>query len=184
MKCFALILTLLLPLLGLVFTGAAETVEDCTEISCRTFQHINTLWCHTRPTYFCQCRPSPTGLWVAQVMPCAIGTVFSFRQQVCVHPSDTAKDDDCTDRILTELDELCEDPPVRCGTPQEINRLACHKEPKKFCQCRPLDINPTLYAPLARPCAPETTFSFRQQTCVHDWTWTDSCSEDGGDSMS
>ncbi|XP_058826738.1 uncharacterized protein LOC131686768 [Topomyia yanbarensis] len=178
MKCFVLAVTL--QAIGWSTTiSTAQSVEDCIDISCRTYNEINTLWCHALPTHFCQCRPSPVGLWVPQVMPCAEGTVYSFRHQVCVHP-DMRNDNDCSNRFPDELDlELCAEPPVpSCETYEEINELSCHQEPKRFCQCRPLKINPTEYAPLAMPCAGVTTFSFQRQTCVHDGMWEDSCPKD------
>ncbi|XP_053681668.1 uncharacterized protein LOC128732443 [Sabethes cyaneus] len=178
MKFASCCCSLLLLLACMAAFATSQTVDDCIEIACRTYTEVNTLWCHRLPTYFCQCRPTPGGIWGPQVMPCADATVFSFRHQVCVHP-DMRNEADCfTGTSPDEPDEedLCLDPPALCGTYAEINELKCHEDSKRFCQCRPLTSNPAVYAPIAMPCAEETSFSFYHQTCTRDELWQDSCS--------
>uniref|UniRef100_A0A1Y9H251 Chitin-binding type-2 domain-containing protein n=1 Tax=Anopheles dirus TaxID=7168 RepID=A0A1Y9H251_9DIPT len=65
-------------------TTLAPNAELCVEPVCVTYEDINTLWVHRQPGRFYQCRPHQNGTWVLQEMPCAPGTLFSFRQQVCV----------------------------------------------------------------------------------------------------
>uniref|UniRef100_A0A182Q8F3 Chitin-binding type-2 domain-containing protein n=1 Tax=Anopheles farauti TaxID=69004 RepID=A0A182Q8F3_9DIPT len=64
-----------------------DSLDPCSGPRCVTFDEINTLWVHPLPTFFYQCRPLMGG-WSPQEMPCAPGTLFSFRHQVCVHPQD------------------------------------------------------------------------------------------------
>ncbi|XP_055618317.1 uncharacterized protein LOC129763360 [Toxorhynchites rutilus septentrionalis] len=64
----------------------AASAEDCPVPSCVTFQDINTLWAVTDPHYFLQCRPTATGGWVLQQMPCANPTRFDYWRQTCVAP--------------------------------------------------------------------------------------------------
>ncbi|XP_055536119.1 uncharacterized protein LOC129724856 [Wyeomyia smithii] len=169
-------LQLLLLVVSLVRYGGTQSVEDCIEIVCSTYGQINTLWCHKLPTHFCQCRPTPIeGIWEPQVMPCAEETVFSFRHQVCVHP-DMRNGAECFDEITDDIDEtLCIDPPAPCETFKQINQLKCHNTEKRFCQCRPLTSNPSVWVAVAMPCAEETSFSFYHQTCTRDELWTNSC---------
>lgn len=154
----------------------AQTVDDCIRASCRTYEDVNTLWCHADPGHFCQCRPSPSGTWVPQVMPCAPGTLYSFRRQTCVHPymHDALECSDGGGGIDDPADSvLCEEVP--CVTYWEINTLVCHADPKQFCQCKPLRIEPTVWVPVAMPCAADTSFSFFHQTCSRDELWLSSC---------
>uniref|UniRef100_A0A3F2YVY9 Chitin-binding type-2 domain-containing protein n=1 Tax=Anopheles dirus TaxID=7168 RepID=A0A3F2YVY9_9DIPT len=60
--------------------------ELCPEPSCATQPLLETLWGYPDPEYFLQCRPVPDGSWRLQLMPCAPGTWFHFRHQVCVIP--------------------------------------------------------------------------------------------------
>uniref|UniRef100_A0A182KG99 Chitin-binding type-2 domain-containing protein n=1 Tax=Anopheles christyi TaxID=43041 RepID=A0A182KG99_9DIPT len=64
----------------------ADGNELCPEPSCATQELIETLWGYPDPAYFLQCRPVPDGSWRLQLMPCAPGTWFHFRHQVCVIP--------------------------------------------------------------------------------------------------
>uniref|UniRef100_A0A182P7G7 Chitin-binding type-2 domain-containing protein n=1 Tax=Anopheles epiroticus TaxID=199890 RepID=A0A182P7G7_9DIPT len=64
----------------------AEGNELCPEPSCASQELIETLWGYPDPAFFLQCRPVPDGSWRLQLMPCAPGTWFHYRQQVCVIP--------------------------------------------------------------------------------------------------
>ncbi|XP_065090397.1 uncharacterized protein LOC135711471 [Ochlerotatus camptorhynchus] len=158
---------------------AAQLASSCIASSCKTYQDINTLWCHSDPTYFCQCRTDASGKWVEQVMPCSRnGTLFSFRRQTCVH-EDQWDRDECSEKDNTPVmkEELeiasCSNP---CTTYEEISRLWCHPEDRKlFCQCRPTEVQ-LVFRPVRMPCASGTSFSFQRQTCMHDAVWTNSCS--------
>ncbi|KAL1378297.1 hypothetical protein pipiens_015670 [Culex pipiens pipiens] len=154
---------------------ASQTVQDCINVACRTYDDVNTLWCHADPGHFCQCRPSPSGTWAPQVMPCAPGTLYSFRRQTCVHPP--MYDDRECDELGPEGGELelalCEEVP--CVTYAEVSTLVCHEERTRFCQCRPLKIDPTVWVPVVMPCAESTSFSFLHQTCTRDELWLNSC---------
>ncbi|XP_001659114.2 uncharacterized protein LOC5570410 [Aedes aegypti] len=186
---FQLVVLSALAVIGtLPITRAQNGPEGCVAASCSTFQQINTLYCHANPAWFCQCRPGLGNVWILQVMTCPEPeTVFSFRHQVCVHPSmrDEAECDpagagdgpDDTD-IEDDVDRACELAP--CGTFEEINTLTCHPDVKRFCQCRPISTQPEdpnrgLFVAIAMPCAEGTSFSFRQQTCARDELWVDSC---------
>lgn len=161
-----------LVLLLSVYTAAIPDEQGCLAQGCSTYEQLNTLWCHSDPDKFCQCRPSPSGTWSLQVMPCAPATVYSFRHQVCVHPS-MRNELECQDKIIGDQLDICDETP--CVTYQDINTLRCHEDTKRFCHCRPLKIQPTVYAPLAMPCGADTTFSYRQQTCTRDEFWQNSC---------
>lgn len=160
-------------------TTSAQTAQDCINVACRTYDDVNTLWCHADPAHFCQCRPSPGGTWVPQVMPCAPGTLYSFRRQTCVHPP--MYDDRECDELGPEGGELelavCEEVP--CVTYAEVSTLVCHEDRTRFCQCRPLKIDPTVWVPVVMHCAESTSFSFRHQTCTRDELWLNSCWEFG-----
>uniref|UniRef100_A0A182SYZ2 Chitin-binding type-2 domain-containing protein n=1 Tax=Anopheles maculatus TaxID=74869 RepID=A0A182SYZ2_9DIPT len=70
-----------------------NATDSCTEIgppdpicrdpSCKSFEEINTLWAHSSPKMFYQCRPAPNLTWVPEAMPCGPGTLFSFKRQGC-----------------------------------------------------------------------------------------------------
>ncbi|KXJ72528.1 hypothetical protein RP20_CCG017758 [Aedes albopictus] len=164
-----------------------DVPESCIAASCTTFQQINTLYCHANPARFCQCRPAVGGGWTLQVMPCPEPeTMFSFRHQVCVHPS-MWDDAECGpsgpggDEDETDLENVilgCEAAP--CGTYEEINTLTCHPDAKRFCQCRPVSTqedypNRGLFQAISMPCAQGTSFSFGLQTCAHDALWINTC---------
>ncbi|XP_038122601.1 uncharacterized protein LOC6040803 [Culex quinquefasciatus] len=96
--------------------------DFCIEPLCDTWQNINTLWPLRDPNFFYQCRPAFGGGWIPQQMPCAPGTVFSFRHQVCVWPiqwvdpcgpADPTTDDDVTDAPTT----VTTGKPTPTGTP-------------------------------------------------------------------
>lgn len=158
---------------------AGQSRESCIASSCKTYRDINTLWCHSDPTYFCQCRTDASGVWVEQVMPCSRnGTLFSFRRQTCVH-ADQWDRNECVE--IEKAPEMKEEEEVAacsqpCKTYEEISRLWCHPEDRKlFCQCRPTVVE-LVFRPVKMPCASGTSFSLQRQTCVHDAVWTDSCS--------
>ncbi|KXJ73486.1 hypothetical protein RP20_CCG015748 [Aedes albopictus] len=165
---------------GLLLIQDAWSVDPpvtCIAANCNTYQEINILYCHINPARFCQCRPTADNGWDLEVMPCPEPeTVFSFRHQVCVHPSMR----DQLDCIITEgtLDPGCEE--VSCKTYEEINTLSCHSESGRFCQCRPVstqkdDPNKGLFEPISMPCAKGTLFNFRLQTCSREELWTNTC---------
>ncbi|EAT39920.1 AAEL008313-PA [Aedes aegypti] len=175
---FQLVVLSALVVFGPIRIAQAQTSQEgCESASCSSFKNINTLYCHINKARFCQCRPGLGNAWVLQVMPCPDPeTVFSFKHQVCVHP--WMRDDRycVTDSEL--LDDECVTAP--CKTYEEINTLTCHLDRYQFCQCRPISTRPDnpnkgLFAGISMPCAKGTSFSFRQQTCVHDGLWVDSC---------
>ncbi|XP_052872207.1 uncharacterized protein LOC128277737 [Anopheles cruzii] len=174
----------LLPLLLLVIAGrcSAQGVgnELCPEARCDTQSAIETLWGVPDPSFFLQCRLVPDGSWQLELMPCAPGTWFHFRLQVCV-VSDVWEGCDGTEGPTTtpsgpgtgepgtELDPC---PGPRCVTSAEINTLWVHPSPGHFYQCRPGTAG---WFPQEMPCAPGTLFSFRHQVCVHPWDWVEPC---------
>uniref|UniRef100_A0A182MSQ3 Chitin-binding type-2 domain-containing protein n=1 Tax=Anopheles culicifacies TaxID=139723 RepID=A0A182MSQ3_9DIPT len=64
----------------------ADGNELCPYPSCASQERIETLWGYPDPAYFLQCRPVPDGSWQLQLMPCAPGTWFHYREQVCLIP--------------------------------------------------------------------------------------------------
>uniref|UniRef100_A0A182W4W8 Chitin-binding type-2 domain-containing protein n=1 Tax=Anopheles minimus TaxID=112268 RepID=A0A182W4W8_9DIPT len=64
----------------------APSAEPCEEPRCITYAQINTLWVHKLTNKFYQCRPV-NGTWTPQEMPCAPGTLYSFKHQTCVQES-------------------------------------------------------------------------------------------------
>ncbi|XP_041774757.1 uncharacterized protein LOC121595081 [Anopheles merus] len=84
----------------------ADGNELCPEPSCASQELIETLWGYPDPAFFLQCRPVPDGSWRLQLMPCAPGTWFHFRHQVCVIPElweacDGTEDDGITTPGIT-----------------------------------------------------------------------------------
>ncbi|EAL41689.2 uncharacterized protein LOC120906255 [Anopheles arabiensis] len=161
-------------LLLLVVNPSQEAVEPilldnglCPVARCVTYDEVNTLWAVPDAAYFQQCRRVATGGWALQLMPCAPGTLFSYKQQVCVLPvywkGCAALPDE----------QRCAAP--RCGTYKEVNTLWVHESSDKFYQCR--RINGT-WAPLALPCAPGTLYSFKHQVCVLPSMWEASCNDE------
>ncbi|XP_055601897.1 uncharacterized protein LOC129750835 [Uranotaenia lowii] len=55
---------------------------------------------------------------------------------------------------------------ARCETYEHINTLWCHRDPAKYCQCRP-NSGTWSWEPRVMPCAPGTVFHFWRQVCVH-----------------
>ncbi|XP_058825619.1 uncharacterized protein LOC131685726 [Topomyia yanbarensis] len=167
---------ILLPLGAIATLAFGQSPEQCIASSCKTYKEINTLWCYPDPNYFCQCRPITNGgSWTEQVMPCADGTKFSFRQQVCVLPqyynATECLDPNPNDPVTTG-NLKCSNP---CTTYAEIVKLGCSPSgPKEFCQCRPTPVE-RVFTPIKMPCANGTSFSYRRQTCMADGLWTDSC---------
>ncbi|XP_055642696.1 uncharacterized protein LOC129779312 [Toxorhynchites rutilus septentrionalis] len=167
-------------LLGLIISGETQTGEGCLGYSCRTYNEINTLWCHSDPTYFCQCRPTAEGTWIEQEMPCPRAeTYFSFKYQACVRqemwtPDECEKLGGSGEDVPNPEDpsDLCANP---CDSYENIHRLWCYPdEPNAFCQCKPTR-EEGLFVAVRMPCALETVFSFQRQTCMHNIQWTDSC---------
>ncbi|XP_055551757.1 uncharacterized protein LOC129734061 [Wyeomyia smithii] len=224
-------------------------VDPCVP-RCETFREINTLWAHEDPERYWQCDPLEENIWIPVLRICAPETLFSFRQQTCVHPDDWEEvcvpgestpddgddtdpdDNDPDDEDPDETDPGDEDPDdkdpddpddkdpgdedpddpddkdpddpddtdpddkdpdetdpddtdpddpendvdpciPRCETFKEINTLWAHEDPEHYWQCDPLEEN--VWIPVLRICAPETLFSFRQQTCVHPDDWEEVC---------
>ncbi|XP_053699235.1 protein starmaker-like [Sabethes cyaneus] len=245
-----------LPLIVLATLTAAAEVNPC-DPQCVTFEEINTLWAHEDPELYWQCDPLEEDLWIPVIRICAPETLFSFRQQTCVHPDDWEEncvtsdggDEDPDDKDPDDEDPGGEDPDSedpdsedpdgedpggedpddedpdgkdpdgedpdgegpdgedpddddsgetdpddndpndpendvdpcipRCATFQEINTLWAHEDPEHYWQCDPLEEN--VWIPVLRICAPETLFSFRQQTCVHPDDWEEVCPPSGGE---
>ncbi|KFB52189.1 AGAP013024-PA-like protein [Anopheles sinensis] len=167
-----------------------EPRDQCNVPRCTTYEEINTLWAHSSPYYFYQCNPF-MGAWVPQEMPCAPGTMFSYRQQVCVipqlwedctvagptsapttpeptTPTTTTTEPTTTETTTTEsnpefpVEDRCNGP--RCETYEEINTLWSHPDPQFFYQCRPYR---GAWVPQEMPCAKATLFSVSKQVCVH-----------------
>ncbi|XP_058444001.1 dentin sialophosphoprotein-like [Malaya genurostris] len=277
-----------------------EIISDPCIPRCRTQKEIDTLWAYKDPEHYWQCNPLEEGIWIPILRICAPETLFSFRQQTCVHPSDweevcvpggedggesdenesgvtdpddedsngsdgdgtdpddkdpgdndsdgdgkdpdeedpesdepdpddddsNGSDGDGTDPDdkdpgdndsdgdgtdpdeedpeseepddskpveedsdennpgHPESDEIISDPCIpRCRTQKEIDTLWAYKDPEHYWQCNPLEEG--IWIPILRICAPETLFSFRQQTCVHPSDWEEVCvpgGEDGGES--
>ncbi|KAL1383952.1 hypothetical protein pipiens_013098 [Culex pipiens pipiens] len=71
--------------------GAEEPapVEVKCEHACVTYADISTLWCHPADRdAFCQCRPTAVPkVFEIVKMPCANGTLFSFKRQTCMQDS-------------------------------------------------------------------------------------------------
>ncbi|KAL1401040.1 hypothetical protein pipiens_006936 [Culex pipiens pipiens] len=69
---------------SLVKEPDAELV-NCRQ-SCETYADITQLWCHPKDrNAFCQCRPTAVQKVFEPVkMPCANGTLFSFKRQTCM----------------------------------------------------------------------------------------------------
>ncbi|XP_062553681.1 uncharacterized protein LOC134218555 [Armigeres subalbatus] len=188
------ILYIIIPTQGSSSQGRAD---GCVAATCDTLQQINTLYCHSDPGRFCQCRPSAGNVWTLHVMTCVDpSTVFSFRHQVCVHPSlrDDAdcspQSDDVQDENVGDDDDETDDDggnddavgceAVPCGSFEKINTLSCHPDSKRFCQCRPIAIeseypNRGVFEAIDMPCASGTSFSFRLQTCARDELWINTC---------
>lgn len=73
--------------------GADESLvkePDAELVNCRqacvTYADITQLWCHPKDrNAFCQCRPTAVQKVFEPVkMPCANGTLFSFKRQTCM----------------------------------------------------------------------------------------------------
>lgn len=64
-------------------------VEVKCEHACVTYADISTLWCHPADRdAFCQCRPTAVPkVFEIVKMPCANGTLFSFKRQTCMQDS-------------------------------------------------------------------------------------------------
>ncbi|XP_055535995.1 uncharacterized protein LOC129724803 [Wyeomyia smithii] len=157
-------------------TRGQTAVESCIGSKCKTYQNVNTLWCYSDPDHYCQCRAAAAGQpWKEQVMPCADGTKFSFKRQVCVRQELWDKSE-CLSTGMGGANTVVDSPCTQnCSTYADIVKLRCHpKNAKAFCQCRPTDV-PKVFTPVKMPCANGTTFSFQRQTCMADALWTNSC---------
>uniref|UniRef100_A0A4Y0BH01 Chitin-binding type-2 domain-containing protein n=1 Tax=Anopheles funestus TaxID=62324 RepID=A0A4Y0BH01_ANOFN len=153
-------------LVVLVTVMVESAIIPCPTPRCVTYEDINRHWPDPAPTHFQQCRPNPNGTWYLQQMPCSPGLLFSYSRQVCVLPAYWS---DCAVQTPDALN--CPEP--SCITYAEINTRWVHQsETDKFYQCRP--VNGT-WSPQVMPCAPSTLFSFKQQTCVHQFMWKSSC---------
>uniref|UniRef100_A0A182Q518 Chitin-binding type-2 domain-containing protein n=1 Tax=Anopheles farauti TaxID=69004 RepID=A0A182Q518_9DIPT len=140
----------------------------CPVARCETYAEINTLWTVPDPAFYLHCRPDPKGGWYLQQMPCAPGTLFSYRQQVCVRTDLWTGCDGTESDTSTEnpLDPQC--PLPTCITYKDINTLWKHERTDHFYQCRPRN---GAWEPQEMPCAPGTLFSFRSQVCVRQELW-------------
>uniref|UniRef100_A0AAG5DW33 Chitin-binding type-2 domain-containing protein n=1 Tax=Anopheles atroparvus TaxID=41427 RepID=A0AAG5DW33_ANOAO len=182
-----------------------DLIDRCNEPRCTTFVEINTLWVHISPVFFYQCRPS-NGYWYPEVMPCAPGTVFSFRHQVCVFPQYWQ---DCGDSGTTSLPtttsteatvssttDLTESPGTTTTTEIPITTPADDTiDPCIGPRCVTYEEINTLWshpspnffyqcrplngawAPQEMPCAKGTLFSVVHQVCVFEQYWENTCSQ-------
>ncbi|XP_058836486.1 uncharacterized protein LOC131693034 [Topomyia yanbarensis] len=112
-----------LPILVALFTFAlAQEIPlpdpaGCIASECITHAQIRTLWCHTQPTFYCQCVPLDLIVWEVMVRPCAPGTYFSFPHQKCVYPEmrdpDACYPDGSGSGSGDDSFILCDEPPCR-----------------------------------------------------------------------
>ncbi|XP_035892028.1 uncharacterized protein LOC118503168 [Anopheles stephensi] len=167
--------SLVLSCLTVMVVGGFEvstTIEKCPPPRCVTYEEINTLWADPSPAHFLQCRPLQNGTWAPQKMPCAVGTLFSFKQQVCVLEINWNAELSGCIKADTKAPS-CGEP--SCETYEQINTLWVHSLKEKFYQCRPAP-NGT-WVPQEMLCPTGTLFSFYHQVCVVKSMWKDSCSQ-------
>lgn len=88
-----LVLTLTVMLASLIHARSwnldnrSNDFELCEPPPC-TKDQINTLWPHHNKKLYYQCVPDPGCGWKPLERPCAPGTVFGFKEQVCIWDCD------------------------------------------------------------------------------------------------
>merc|ERR1712150_307137 len=110
-----------------------------------------------------QCQATPNG-WIAHVMPCAPGTVWSQRQQTCVAENQLKEMEKAAVEVEEEESDMCK--------PRNPNRVCPKKayyrdrcDAARFYQCQELADGTWTAFPIN--CAPGTVWSQPQRTCVH-----------------
>lgn len=86
MKKIKLIQILLIGLIKTVLSDNQTREENfklCEPPPCTEDQR-NVLWPHSNNTLYYQCVPDPSCGYKALERPCAPGTVFGFKEQVCI----------------------------------------------------------------------------------------------------
>uniref|UniRef100_A0A182Y4Y3 Uncharacterized protein n=1 Tax=Anopheles stephensi TaxID=30069 RepID=A0A182Y4Y3_ANOST len=174
---------------------AVIPTDPCSGPRCTTYEEINTLWVHPLATMFYQCRPFMTG-WSPQEMPCAPGTLFSFFQQVCVHPQDwvdpcglpttttttpatptpTAEPPVTTTTVGPPVTPTPEPPATTTTVAPPVTVTPDPGQPPSFIDC--LVPNCTVWIPFQDICPAGQYFNFVEQGCVDPSQWIDVCPSD------
>ncbi|XP_058821282.1 uncharacterized protein LOC131683377 [Topomyia yanbarensis] len=161
-----------------------ETISEPCVPRCETFEEINTLWAHEDPERYWQCDPIDEGVWIPVLRVCAPTTLYSFRQQTCVDPSDW--EEICVSQArmgIRKLLQLSAYPkkkdPVHsstiCPTPScltftHVKTLWADSDPNFFLECRSSRDSNT-WGLRKTPCAPGTWFNYHLQACVFPEDW-------------